>query len=209
MFLLSLRRLLLTVRHLLLLGIFDDGDEEETESHCSSCGVDRIFSAAAKEAHLKDGVISHHKETLDVDSLFQRMTLKENHSPESNVFTLNKQNIEDFFKQMRENNESPSSQSCQSSSEDVSGDDLFSCLDSDLEACLSQQSLSFLGKKISTEPSTPKMTPKRTLSTGSVGFSLTPKRLKRKTARCLWNPFFMQHTLMGVREIEAWEGEDN
>ena len=180
--------------------LFDSDDEDENESRCQACGVDKIFAASAKEAHMINGVIAQHKEPPGVDSLFDRITLKEHYTPESKVFTLNKANLAEFLRSARENNASPSAESCDSEN-NASLDDSLSCGDSDLQGCFSQQSLAFLDRQIyKKDPPTPKQHHKRTISTGSAGFSPTPKRLKRKTARCLWNPFFMQHTLVGASE---------
>ena len=189
---------------------FDQSDEEgeEDSRSCVSCGVDKTFAASAKEAHLSNGVIAHHVEGVDVDELFDRMTLKEHYESENKVFTLNKDNLDAFLRASKENNDSRSAESQEENASSLG--DGFSSLDSDLLACLSQRSLSFLDRKVPSEASsTPdRVRQKRSITSESAGFSLTPKRLKRKTTRCLWNPFFMQHTLFDVREPAVREESD-
>ena len=186
--------------------LFDDDDDDEEEEMtekrrtCKTCGVDKAKVMAIKEARLTRGVIKHHARVeLDVDDLFDRMTLKERYAPEAKVFTLNKENLAAFMrsKDYRRKLELPSDQL---SVDTTSFDDLSTLWESDLMGQISQGTLSTISRVRSQTPNSLEGSRKRR-TPDSPGFSRTPRMVKKRIARCLWNPYFMQHVRSGTPEL--------
>jgi len=177
---------------------FFDEDEIEDYPECALCGIDKSFISRLSDARRTVTVIKPVRDPEptedEVDAIFRRMTLREAAEPEGKVFSLTSENLATFTKRERESRPPTFPHS------EVDADDIASSLEtffleSDL-FCAHSQDSSVSGS--SSVPNSPFSARKRRLC-GSPGFGSMPERAKKRLARKMWNPFFVERDLQNIR----------